>query len=71
MAREHREPWPQGRTNHYNFDLNRDWAWQTQVESQQRIKVYDQWMPQVHVDYHEQGVNEHIILHRPPNLFMK
>ncbi len=58
MAREHREPWPQGRTNHYNFDLNRDWAWQTQVESQQRIKIYDQWMPQVHVDYHEQGVNE-------------
>jgi hypothetical protein len=58
MAREHREPWPQGRTNHYNFDLNRDWAWQTQIESQQRIKMYDQWMPQVHVDYHEQGVNE-------------
>ena len=58
IAREHREPWPGGRTNHYNFDLNRDWAWQTQVESQQRIKMYDQWMPQIHVDYHEQGINE-------------
>jgi hypothetical protein len=58
ISREHREPWPGGRINHYNFDLNRDWAWQTQVESQQRIKVYSQWMPQVHVDYHEQGVNE-------------
>ncbi|NOT52734.1 MAG: zinc carboxypeptidase [Chitinophagaceae bacterium] len=58
MTREHREPWPQGRTNHYTFDLNRDWAWQTQIESQQRIKMYSQWMPQVHVDYHEQGVNE-------------
>lgn len=57
FAREHQEPWPQGRTNHYNFDLNRDWAWQTQIESQQRIKVYNQWMPQVHVDYHEQGYN--------------
>jgi Zinc carboxypeptidase len=57
IAREHREPWPGGRTNHYNFDLNRDWAWQTQVESRQRIKMYDQWMPQIHVDYHEQGVN--------------
>ncbi len=57
IAREHREPWPGGRTNHYNFDLNRDWAWQTQIESQQRMKVYNQWMPQVHVDYHEQGVN--------------
>ncbi|MGQ0738656.1 MAG: M14 metallopeptidase family protein [Bacteroidota bacterium] len=58
LAREHREPWPQGRTNHYNFDLNRDWAWQTQVESRQRMKQYLQWMPHVHVDYHEQGYNE-------------
>jgi hypothetical protein len=56
-AREHAEPWPGGRSNHYNFDLNRDWAWQTQVESQQRIKKYNQWMPQIHVDYHEQGIN--------------
>lgn len=57
-AREHDEPWPGGRTNHYNFDLNRDWAWQTQVESQQRMKVYNQWLPQVHVDFHEQGINQ-------------
>jgi hypothetical protein len=56
-AREHREPWPGGRTNHYNFDLNRDWAWQTQIESQQRMKLYNQWLPQVHVDFHEQGIN--------------
>ncbi|MFN1834932.1 M14 family metallopeptidase [Balneola sp. MJW-20] len=56
-AREHDEPWPNGRTNHYYFDLNRDWAWQTQVESQHRIKLYNKWMPQVHVDYHEQGYN--------------
>ncbi len=56
-AREHREPWPGGRTNHYNFDLNRDWAWQTQIESQQRVKMYNQWMPYVHVDFHEQGIN--------------
>jgi Zinc carboxypeptidase len=58
FAREHQEPWPGGRVNHYNFDLNRDWAWQTQIETQQRIKVYQQWMPQVHIDYHEQGYNE-------------
>lgn len=56
-AKEHREPWPGGRANHYLFDLNRDWAWQTQVESQQRLKVYNQWMPHVHVDFHEQGYN--------------
>ncbi len=56
-AREHREPWPGGRSNHYNFDLNRDWAWQTQIESQQRLKLYNEWLPQIHVDFHEQGIN--------------
>ena len=56
-AREHYEPWPNGRSNHYNFDLNRDWAWQTQVESKQRLVKYHEWMPQVHVDFHEQGIN--------------
>ncbi len=56
-SREHFEPWPGGRTNHYYFDLNRDWAWQTQVESQQRIREYLKWMPHVHVDFHEQGYN--------------
>lgn len=54
QSREHSEPWPNGRSNHYNFDLNRDWAWQTQIESQERIKKYNQWMPHVHVDFHEQ-----------------
>jgi hypothetical protein len=57
-SREHREPWPGGRSNHYNFDLNRDWAWQTQVETQQRLALYNRWLPQVHVDFHEQGYNE-------------
>lgn len=57
-AREHHEPWPGGRTNHYYFDLNRDWAWLTQKESRARIGVYQQWMPQIHVDFHEQGYNE-------------
>jgi hypothetical protein len=57
QAREHREPWPGGRANHYLFDLNRDWAWLTQAESQARIKAYNQWMPHVHVDFHEQSYN--------------
>jgi len=57
QSREHHEPWPGGRTNHYNFDLNRDWAWQTQIETQQRLKKYNAWLPQVHVDFHEQGYN--------------
>ncbi|SEL42580.1 M14 family metallopeptidase [Parapedobacter koreensis] len=54
---EHAEPWPGGRPNHYLFDLNRDWAWQVQRETQARISLYNQWMPQVHVDFHEQGIN--------------
>ncbi|WP_231490537.1 M14 family metallopeptidase [Pedobacter sp. Leaf170] len=57
-SREHIEPWPGGRPNHYYFDLNRDWAWQTQLESKQRLNLYNQWMPQVHVDFHEQSYNE-------------
>lgn len=55
---EHDEPWPSGRPNHYLFDLNRDWAWLTQTESQQRIAVYNRWLPHVHVDFHEQGMND-------------
>lgn len=56
-AAEHSEPWPGGRANHYLFDLNRDWAWQKQVESQQRMKLYNSVMPHIHVDFHEQGTN--------------
>lgn len=55
---EHNEPWPGGRPNHYLFDLNRDWAWLTQKESQQRVFEYNQWLPHVHVDFHEQGIND-------------
>ncbi len=56
-AREHFEPWPGGRANHYLFDLNRDWAWMTQKETWQRIQLYNQWMPHLHADFHEQGVD--------------
>ena len=56
-AREHAEPWPGGRVNHYYFDLNRDWAWQTQKETQARVALFNQWLPEIHVDYHEQGYN--------------
>jgi hypothetical protein len=58
QASEHNEPWPGGRPNHYLFDLNRDWAWATQIETQQRLEVYNKWMPHIHVDFHEQGINE-------------
>ncbi len=54
---EHDEIWPGGRTNHYWFDLNRDWTWLVHPESRGRIAAYQQWMPQVHLDLHEQGFN--------------
>lgn len=54
---EHDEIWPGGRTNHYWFDLNRDWVWLIHPGSRGRIAVYQQWMPQVHIDFHEQGFN--------------
>ncbi|WP_224484608.1 M14 family metallopeptidase [Robertkochia aurantiaca] len=57
-SKEHHEPWLSGRPNHYMFDLNRDWVWLTQVESQQRLQLFRQWLPHIHVDFHEQGVNE-------------
>ena len=58
QASEQNEPWPRGRANHYLFDLNRDWVWATQKETQARLKVYNMWMPQIHVDFHEQGIND-------------
>ncbi|MEM6644682.1 MAG: M14 family zinc carboxypeptidase [Bacteroidota bacterium] len=54
---EHDEIWPGGRTNHYWFDLNRDWMWLIHPESQGRVARYNEWLPQIHVDYHEQGFN--------------
>lgn len=56
-AAEHNEPWPGGRTNHYYFDLNRDWFALTQPESKGRIKLLQEWYPLVCVDLHEMGSN--------------
>jgi hypothetical protein len=54
---EHNEPWPGGRTNHYWFDLNRDWMVAQQPESQARIKQFQRWKPNVLTDHHEMGTN--------------
>jgi len=43
--------------NHYWFDLNRDWIWGIHPEMRGATKIYQEWMPQVHTDYHEQGYN--------------
>ncbi len=55
---EHNQPFPGGRVTHYWIDPNRDWVWQTQIETRQRLKLYHQWYPQIHVDFHEMGINE-------------
>lgn len=55
--REHNEVWPRGRTNHYWFDLNRDWLPLAQVESRNRMAFYHQWLPNVATDYHEMGAS--------------
>jgi hypothetical protein len=52
---EHNQGWPGARGNHYMFDLNRDWTWQTQAESLQKIDLYNQFMPHVFADFHEMG----------------
>jgi hypothetical protein len=52
---EHDEPWPGGRTNHYLFDMNRDWFAQSQPETRGRITIGLDYQPQITVDLHEQG----------------
>ena len=54
-ALEHDPPWPEGRSNHAGFDLNRDWAWVTQPETRARIAAFFSFHPQVYVDLHEMG----------------
>ncbi|MGD8325852.1 MAG: M14 family zinc carboxypeptidase [Sphingomonadales bacterium] len=61
--REHSIPWPGGRTNHYWFDLNRQWLPLTQPESQAWIKVYHDWKPNVVVDFHEMGSDQTYYFH--------
>ena len=52
---EHNEPWPGGRTNHYWFDLNRDWLPALHPESAGRLARFHQWRPQLLLDFHEMG----------------
>ncbi|EAZ79163.1 M14 family metallopeptidase [Algoriphagus machipongonensis] len=57
LDREHNEVWPGGRTNHYWFDLNRDWLPLAHPESQAKIAWYHTWYPNVTTDFHEMGTN--------------
>ncbi len=55
--REYNEVWPRGRTNHYWFDLNRDWLPVQLPESRARIKTFHNWYPNILTDHHEMGTN--------------
>ncbi|MBJ2172753.1 zinc carboxypeptidase [Aureibaculum sp. A20] len=55
--REYNEVWPGGRTNHYWFDMNRDWLVTQLPESQARIKTFHKWKPNILTDHHEMGTN--------------
>ncbi len=57
MDREHKEDWPNGRTNHYRFDLNRDWLLAQQPESKARLEWFHKLKPHVLGDFHEMGSN--------------
>ena len=54
---EHNEAWPRGRTNHYWFDLNRDWLLGVNPESRGKLKWFHTWYPNVVTDFHEMGTN--------------
>lgn len=57
VSREFNEVWPNGRTNHYWFDLNRDWMPVQHPESRGRINKFQEWRPHVLTDQHEMGTN--------------
>jgi hypothetical protein len=56
-TREYNEVWPGGRTNHYWFDLNRDWLPVQHPSSRGRIHKFHDWHPNVLTDFHEMGTN--------------
>ncbi len=55
--REYSEIWPRGRTNHYQFDMNRDWLPVQLPESKARIATFHKWLPNILTDHHEMGSN--------------
>lgn len=55
LSAEHNEPWPSGRSNHYLFDMNRDWLALTQPETRGRVKEMNHYRPLVVIDLHEMG----------------
>lgn len=61
----HRGDWPYGRTNHYLFDLNRDFVYLTQPETKGRVALINQWRPQLMIDGHEMGPQDTYLMGPP------
>ena len=55
--REYNQYWPRARTNHYWFDLNRDYLPNQLIESNLKIQTYTEWLPNIMTDFHEMGTN--------------
>jgi hypothetical protein len=55
--REYNEVWPGGRSNHYWFDMNRDWLPVQLPESRARLVTFHDWLPNILTDHHEMGTN--------------
>ncbi|OBX27108.1 zinc carboxypeptidase [Gelidibacter algens] len=55
--REYSEVWPGGRSNHYWFDMNRDWLPVQLPESRARLETFHKWLPNILTDHHEMGTN--------------
>lgn len=60
---EHDLLWTHARTNHYWFDLNRQWISVTQPEPRAWIRKWYDWSPNVSVDYHEMNPNSSYYFH--------
>ena len=67
----HTGDWPYGRTNHYYYDLNRDWVYLTQPETQGRVALINKWKPQILVDAHEMGSQDTFMTGQQESLLIK
>ena len=61
----HSGDWPYGRTNHYFFDLNRDFYFLTQPETKGRVALINKWRPQLMIDGHEMGPQDTFLMGPP------
>jgi len=65
---EHTEAWPTGRTNHYWFDLNRDWLLAVHPESQAKLKWFHEWYPNIITDFHEMRTSTNTFFFEPEKI---